>query len=403
MAEDHQASSAPLAPLLVLTGGIAAVGSNSLVLSPILTDVATALAASPAEVARASAAYGGATALAALLLAPRIDRVGTRRSLRAGLACLTVAALLSAAAGHWAMLMLAQAVAGLGAGVVLPASYALATIVARPGHEARSLGRVLTGWSISLVAGVPGSALLSDALGWHAPFLALAALAGLAVLGVGWLPRDQARRPTGEVPDYPPLAPLREATVPKLLFICLAYMAAFYGVYAFLGDHLRALHAISAGRAGLFVLAYGLGFGLASLADGLVDRWGAARAFPSALLLVAAVYALMAPAARLEAAIIPLAALWGFANHVALNILLLLLSRVRPDRRGAVLGLNSAVTYLGALIGVGAAGIAYEAIGFAPLAGGAAGALALAAGLAMTLTAPRRPPASATGLRRDAT
>ncbi len=48
--------------------GVAVVGSNSLALSPILSDVAADLRASPVEVARANAAYGGATALAALTL-----------------------------------------------------------------------------------------------------------------------------------------------------------------------------------------------------------------------------------------------------------------------------------------------------------------------------------------------
>ena len=66
-------------PLLIL--GIAVIGSNSLALSPVLTDVAHSLSATPVQVARANAAYGGATALSALLLGPVVDRVGARRIL----------------------------------------------------------------------------------------------------------------------------------------------------------------------------------------------------------------------------------------------------------------------------------------------------------------------------------
>ena len=57
---------------------VAVVGSNQLALSPILLDVARSLAASPVAVSRAAACYGGATTLSALLLAPRIDRLGAR-------------------------------------------------------------------------------------------------------------------------------------------------------------------------------------------------------------------------------------------------------------------------------------------------------------------------------------
>jgi predicted MFS family arabinose efflux permease len=56
--------------------GVAVVGSNSLALNPVLADVAAELGTGPVEVARASAAYGAATALAALGLGGLIDRVG---------------------------------------------------------------------------------------------------------------------------------------------------------------------------------------------------------------------------------------------------------------------------------------------------------------------------------------
>ena len=64
------------AQIVLLLLGIAVTGSNSLVLSPILADVALGLGTTPVAVSRALAAYGGATALSAFLLAPRIDRVG---------------------------------------------------------------------------------------------------------------------------------------------------------------------------------------------------------------------------------------------------------------------------------------------------------------------------------------
>ena len=96
---------------------------------------------------------------------------------------------------------------------------------------------------------------------------------------------------------------------------------------------------------------------------------------------MAAVYALLAPAtASFPAAV--LAGLWGLANHFGLNALILLLARARPDRRGAVLGLNSAVTYLGTLLGTGAAGVLYPRAGFAALTLTAAALVAGAAVLA---------------------
>ena len=369
-----------LAQTVILTAAVAVIGSNSLVLSPILADVAAGLGTTAVAVSRAIAAYGGATALSAFVLAPRIDRVGPRRALAGGMAGLVAATLLSASAPHWAVLLLAQALAGLGAGVALPSIYALATAIAPPGRESAVLGRVLAGWSISLVAGVPASALAADLAGWRAPFLALAALATLALLGAARLPAGGGAETSGG--RSRPLAPLGYPNVPTLLTVCLVFMAAFYGVYAFVGDHVRTALGVSAGGAGLLVLAYGVGFGGASLGDRLIDRAGPGRVLPRALLAVAAVYALLAPATASFPTVVALAGLWGFANHFGLNALILLLSRARPDRRGAVLGLNSAVTYLGALLGTGAAGVLYPRAGFAALSFTAAGLVVGAALLA---------------------
>lgn len=396
MSESHQQGAGIGLQTAILTTGIAVAGSNSLVLSPILGDVAAALATTPVQISHAIAAYGGATALAAFLFAPRIDRVGARRALVIGMIGLAAAMLVSAFASHWLLLAAAQALAGLGAGLVLPSIYALATTIAPPGRESRVLGRVLTGWSISMVAGVPAAAFIAQSLGWRTVFGLLTVLAALAVLGILRLPSDPVPAVTARPGLRALVAPLHYPGVAALLTICFGFMSAFYGVYAFIGDHLRTELGITAGQAGLVVLTYGLGFGAAGFGDGLIDRIGARRLFPLVLLVIAGVYALMLPAAGSFLAIALLTGAWGFANHFGLNILVLLLSQARPEARGAVLGLNSAVTYLGVLGGTGLAGIGYAGLGFPSLAiGGALACLAGAAVAAVTMRRPRHAGAAA--------
>jgi predicted MFS family arabinose efflux permease len=142
--------------------------------------VARDLAATSGEIGRAGAAYGAATALSALPLAPAIDRVGARRALVLALPLLALALVGSAAATGWVTLAFAQGLAGLAAGVILPATYALATTTAPPGQEAQALGRVRMGWSMSLVAGVPLSAWVAELVSWQASFLLLALVTALA-------------------------------------------------------------------------------------------------------------------------------------------------------------------------------------------------------------------------------
>ena len=60
------------------------------------------------------------------------------------------------------VLWLAQAVAGGGSGVALPATYGLAAEIAPKGRESTFLGRVLMGWTLSLVFGASAAALIAE-------------------------------------------------------------------------------------------------------------------------------------------------------------------------------------------------------------------------------------------------
>ena len=361
---------------IVLLLGVAVIGSNSLVLSPILTDVAADLETTTVAVARSIAAYGGATALSALFLGFLIDRLGPRTTLLAGGVLLALAMIGSAAASSWIMLAAAQVLAGLAAGVMLPAIYAVATTTGSEEEGSRILGRVLTGWSVSLIAGVPLSALIADALGWEASFLALGGLVAVSLVGFWMMPA------TPTVSDKVDAGGMWKAVaLPGIAALLLAqffFMTAFYGTYAFFGDHLRETLGLSAGMAGLVVLFYGIGFGIAVVGDGVVDRVGPAIILPFALAFVTGAYLVMPVLATWLIGAFFAAFIWGFANHFVLNVIVLRLSRIGGERRGAVLGVNSAVTYLGALVGSLLLGAFYSAFGFFGLAWAGAGSVALA-------------------------
>ncbi len=163
-------------PVWLLMLGISIVGSNSLVLSPIAADVAASLPRSSAtDVMFASAVYGAATAISALVLAPKADQIGLRRALSLALMGLSFAMVICASAPALWVLIAGQGLAGLAAGLALPAIYGLAAEIAPKGRESETLGKVLTGWTLSLVAGVSLSAVLTDFLHWRVVFSILGA------------------------------------------------------------------------------------------------------------------------------------------------------------------------------------------------------------------------------------
>lgn len=361
----------------LLTACVAVIGSNSLVLGPIAPEVANGFGTSVALVMAASSAFGLGTSASALFLARYIDRFGARRMLQRALALLALALGASALAPAIPVLIAAQLFAGVAAGIALPAIYSSAAAIAPRGRESSTIGVVLTGWTLSMVAGVSLSAVLADLVHWRAVFGVVAILAAAASLSTISL----ADRPSGTAAPAP-LQALSTPGIVPLLIACGAFMTAFYGVYGYLGDHLHQGLGRPVSANGLAAVSYGIGFGAAALLDGIVDRLGARRVMPFAYLAVAAVYVLLAAIAGSFAALVAAMALWGLANHFGLNVLVMRLSALDPARRGTIMGLNSAVTYLAVFVGTTAFGPLYASFGFTVSALAAAGLMLVAAAAA---------------------
>lgn len=364
----------------VLTACIGVIGSNSLALGPVAPDVAQSLAAGVPAVMTASAAFGLGTAASAIFLGRLIDRHGPRRMLMAALLLLAVGLAGSAAAPALPLLVAAQFVAGSATGIALPAIYTLASVIAPAGRESETIGLVLTGWTLSMVAGVPLSAAIADMAGWRSIYIIITATTLIACAAVRVAPvQDESSGRTTS-----PLVALGVRGVAPLLLACAAFMAAFYGVYAYIGDHLHVRLGLPLSANGIIAISYGFGFGAAAFLDRLMDRFGTDRLLPLIFLVVAGIYVLMSMASGSYAAMLAVVFFWGLANHFGLNVLIMRLTALDPEKRGAIMGLNSGVTYLALFAGTLGFGTAYAGGAFHILPLAAAG-LMLAAALAAAL------------------
>lgn len=348
----------------LLTLAIMIIGSNSFLLSPVLTSVAHSLDTEPVKVARAISAFGGATAVSAFLFAfsPIAGRLGTRSVLSRGSVVMALALMGCALSPNWWVLALCQGIIGLMVGVMLPTIYTAATARAPAGQSAARLGKVIQGWGIALVLGVPLSAFVSDLAGWRAAYWILAGCAALTAPGFLRLP--ECVTTVNGASGIILLTVLRLPGAVPILVICGAYMIGFYVLYPYLGDHLHHAFGASASDAGLVVLAYGAGFGLASFVMAAVERSGLRRAFPLTLAGLAVIYCGIGPLTGTMTTALPAAFVWGAVNHVGVNLIILSLSRCGENARAALMGLHTTITYASIFAGPLVMGSLYEANGF---------------------------------------
>ncbi|MFT9387860.1 MFS transporter [Acetobacter sp.] len=368
------------AQVAALFAAVVAVGSNAFVLTPILREVSASLGTVPQHVAWAISAFGAATAVSSLVLSAQLDRWGPAKVLSLSAVLLGVAELSSSLSAHWLHLCLAQAMAGVAVGVLLPGTYATAAAVSPRGKEAKVIGLVLTGWALSLVFGVPFAAYVTEHVGWRSVYVITGTLS-LAVACALWLSLRgiSLSRPVERVALQ---GALRIPGVAFMLLLVFGYMTAFYGTFAYFGEGLRVALHLSAQGAGSFVFAYGLGFGIA----GLMLSHFAPRATKSymvtALVLISLCYVAWLPASTVRSWAFINSAVWGFLNQLALNALIVTLNRYAAEARGVVMGIYSAVTYVAVFAGPLCMGPLYAAYGLFGVTA-MAGAIVLASAAAL--------------------
>jgi len=368
------------APLLLLTLSIAAVGIQALMLSPLLTDIAAGLGTQAKEIGFAASAYGVGVATAALLAAPQLGRWPKRGAIRIAFAVLAVSLFLCAFAWDWRVLAAAQLVAGLASGVIIPATYALTGDIAPPERRSQDLGKVLFGWSIAMVAGVPLAALLSAFVGWRGTFLIVGLVAAAMPFAGALLPRVGSMGMTERV-RYADVLRLPGAWTGYLS--TFAYMIAFYQTYTFIGDHVRQTHGAGAWLGGSISLSYGIGFGLGVIFDKWIDRKGPTRMLPLGLLLVGINYVVLPFAAERIVTVALWPFFWGLANHFCMTSLVSYMNTLSPRLRGTIMGLFSFTTYVSLGTAGAVYGPVYQAHGFYAVSFAAAATVAVAALIAL--------------------
>ncbi len=161
--------------LLAALTALAMLATN--IVLPVMPAMIADVGAPPVATGTLLWAFLAVFAVGQLIAGPLSDRLGRRTVLFAGLAVFVAGSVLAAAATDLASLVSGRALQGLGAA----AASALSRAVLRDLFEGPALAHAL-GWVMSIMAAAPGfsplaGALIGEAWGWRATFVALIVVA----------------------------------------------------------------------------------------------------------------------------------------------------------------------------------------------------------------------------------
>ncbi|MFN8620002.1 MAG: MFS transporter [Chloroflexota bacterium] len=377
-----------------------AVGVDGYIVAGVLPAVAADLGEPVSAVGLMASAYALPTALLAPLFGPLSDRYGRRLAMTVGLIVFSLAAMACSAAPTLALLLVARALNGLGAAIIIPAAFAYAGDLPDPEVRARTIGALASAFPLATLLGLPLGALVATLAGWRAAILVIALVAiAAAVLLRRFCPADQPR--TGERLGY--LATygvvLRDRKALSVLSVAFFWFLGPSALFVFMGEFVHDAFGVPASAAGLIYMVVGLvGVAAARLAGRSIGVVGPRRM----VLLGISIFAISALLLPLTRAWLPLTVadfgFWAFGTWFGLPALQSIVSGMSGTARGTMLAFNQSSQQLAGVVGPMAGGAALALGGWAAVgaAGAAFGVLALGVAWRVLRNVPLAVPAATT-------
>ena len=311
-----------------------------------------------------------------MLLAVARRRPGLRELLSAGAALVALGSLSSACAPDFWMLVAAQAVLGIGIGLLVAVGIAAAGVWPTPARRPHTLAWAIAGMPAAWIAGMPVVGAVAE-LGWRATLIAVPGATALVVLALVRLrPADPPTGVGGDARSW------RRPDVARFSVGELLANAAWASVLTYVGALLLASYDLAAP-----VVALGLGLTAAAMLPGTFAARRHTAARPPGLTALTAfqggavvVLGTVRPAAALTLGVL---AAMAFVNGWRSMVASALGMSTAPEDKVAAMSMRAAANQFGYLLGAAAGGLALTLAGFAGL-GVALGALFLAAAVVHT-------------------
>ena len=265
----------------VLALAIFAQGTSEFMLSGLVSGIAHSLSVSVEAAAALTSAYAIGMILGAPLMAAWSSRWPRRRALAVFLAAFVVVHVVGAITTNFPVLFASRIVAAVANAGFLAIAMSVAATLAGPKRQHRATTVLLSGVTLSCVAGVPGGALLAEWSGWRSAFWVIAGLCLPAlVLVFRAAPADAAG--ALEVSIRTQLRALRSRRVQLILLDAALVNGATFATFAYLAVIATHITYIPTGIVPGLLAVFGAGAFVGVTAAGRVGagrlRWGIAIA-----------------------------------------------------------------------------------------------------------------------------
>ncbi|UTH75723.1 MFS transporter [Chromobacterium sp. IIBBL 290-4] len=343
-------SNSRLIPLGLMAAGTFAIGTDAFIVAGVLTEIAAALRVGPAEAGQLISLFALSYMVFAPLSAWLLGNINRRRILQLALVLFIAGNLACAWADSYLQLALGRVLAALGAASFTPQAAAAAGTLVEEKRKGLAISIVYGGMTLAIALGIPFGTFLAHVIGWRDIFLGIAALGGVALLGLSWVLQDLPAPGKHSLRER--LAPLRQRAVLSTLLITFFAVSSEHIVYSYVSVLLRDTRLGVEAILPLALLVFGVGAVIGNAVSGvLTDTLGSRLVLLVSIGIQTLSLFLLAFYAHSPWWVLGIFLIWGVTGWmylVPIQHRLLSLSK----RFGALtVSLNSAVLYAGIAAG----------------------------------------------------
>ncbi|RZT21406.1 MFS transporter [Fictibacillus sp. BK138] len=212
-------------------------------------------------------------AIAAPILLTMTAKIERKRLTLISLIVFLAGNILAIVSPSYTMLLLARILSAASGSLLVVLCVTIASNIVEEKYRARAIGVVFMGISASLVLGIPIGLMLGNVFGWRAPFIFIAVLTLLSMVGVYFFMGRIEPKPA--IPIKQQLSTLKDRTVLFAQLTSFLFLAGHLTLYGYLTPFLKT----ALGLNGTWVSIVYLIFGVAAVFGGgfggmLADRFG---------------------------------------------------------------------------------------------------------------------------------
>ncbi|MDR7073285.1 MFS transporter [Fictibacillus barbaricus] len=249
------------------------VGMVELIIGGILDLIADDLNVSLGKAGFLITVFSLVFAIAAPILLTMTARIERKRLTLISLFVFLIGTALVIISTTYTMLLIARILSAASGSLLVVLCVTIASNIVDEKYRARAIGVVFMGISSSLVLGIPIGLMLGNAFGWRAPFIFIAALTVLSILGVYFFMEGLDPKPV--IPIMQQLRTLKDRIVLFAQLTSFLFLAGHLTLYGYLTPFLK----MTLGLNGTWVSIVYLIFGVAAVFGGgiggsLADRFG---------------------------------------------------------------------------------------------------------------------------------